>query len=368
MVYLQRLTDQYYRELFENASEAIWIHDLDGKVIAANKAAEKLSGYSMAEQYDLNVERFLDEDGLARAKEVKQRLLSGEPVRERYTQQIMTRHGTEAFLEMATNLITIDGKPVGFQHIARDVTNERKMRANLHYYLQTILRAQEDERKRIARELHDDTVQSLLLLTRRLDSLTSGPNGKKLSNSVRKELDELNDLAVQICESLWRYTRDLRPRILDDMGLLPALEHLAGELRQQKGIDARVELSGSSFDLSDEARLIMFRIAQEALTNVGKHSEASEVSVKLEFEDNLVRLTISDNGKGFVVPQRIGDFAGSGQLGLLGMYERARFLCGKFKVQSELGHGTKVILELPRSKAVAKTVQSHSQSGTSASS
>lgn len=323
---------------------------MNGKVVAANKAAERLSGYSLDEQYDLKVGHFLIGNGLTRAREVRDRLLRGEPVGERYEQRITRRDGTEAILELATSLITVDGRPVAFQHIARDVTEERKMRDSLRYYLQAILRAQEDERKRIARELHDETVQSLLVLIRRLDSIISHPGGK-LSKSLSEELDQLRGMAAEICEGLWRYARDLRPRILDDMGLVAALEYLADDLQENEGIDVRVQVSGDVPRLSAEVRLVMFRIAQEALNNIRKHAEASSVIVRLIFEEARIRMIISDNGKGFEVPTRIGDFTSTGRLGLQGMYERARLLGGTFGIESDSGRGTMVVVELPQSTA-----------------
>ncbi|RLC93506.1 MAG: ATPase [Chloroflexi bacterium] len=343
---LRRLANEYYRELFENASDAIWIHDMKGRVIAANRAAERLSGYSVDEQYDLKVSDFLDEEALARAREVRRRLLRGEPVTERYEQRIRRRDGSEAIIEVATSLITVDGRPFAFQHIARDVTEARRMRDALRFYLQAILRAQEDERKRIARELHDETVQSLLLLIRRLDSMLS--SGKRLSKAVRQELEQLHSLAVEICEGLWRYARDLRPRILDDMGLVAGLEYLANELQESEGIRVIVQAGSSETQLSAESQLVMFRIAQEALNNVRRHAGASEVVISLDFVDDRARMTITDNGKGFELPKQIGDFTGTGRLGLLGMYERARLLGGAFEIESEPGKGTKVVAELPR--------------------
>lgn len=360
MVRLRRLASKYYRELFESASEAIWIHDLDGKIIAANRAAEELSGYSVDEQYDLNVGLFLDEEGLVQARQVRETLLRGEPVDKRYEQKIRRRDGTEAILELATSLIIDKGQPVAFQHIARDVTEERRLQHSLRYYLQAILRAQEDERKRIARELHDEIVQSLLLLIRRLDSIISQSSEKKPSKSMREQLEELRGLAVSACDELWRYAHDLRPRILDDMGLLAGLEYLADEARKDDGVDVRVQVKGTMSEMTGEAQLVMFRIAQEALNNVRRYAEASEVLVQLEFQETKVGLTLTDNGNGFVVPTQIDDFTSMGRLGLRGMYERARLLGGSLDIQSELGKGTKVAVEIPLESVLAEPERSDS--------
>jgi len=346
MVDPRRLPDEYYREIFETASESIFIHDFKANVIASNKAWQKITGYSRDELYNIKVTQLLDEKGLALAREVRQKLLSGESIDMPYEQRIIKKDRTQAILELFTSLVSIGGEPVGFLHLARDVTEERKMRDSLRFYLQAILRTQEDERKRIARELHDETIQSLLLLAHRLDSVISD-SSRKLSKSIKEELEQLHRLAVEICEGLWRYTRNLRPRILDDMGLVAALEYIADETIDSEGIDVSVQVVGAMPALSSEAQLVIFRIAQEALNNVRKHTEASRVVVRLEFEERKMRMTISDDGQGFEIPKQLDDFPSSGRLGLVGMYERARLLGGNFQVQSGLGKGTEVVVELP---------------------
>jgi len=363
MVRLQRLANKYYRELFESASEAIWIHDLEGNIIAANKAAERLSGYSLEEQFDLKVGEFLDEEGLARAKLVRQRLLGGELVEKRYEQRIRTRAGTEAILELGTSLIVDKGRPVAFQHIARDVTEERRMQESLRRHLQAVLRAQENERNRIARELHDEPVQSLLLLSRRLESIVSDSGGK-LGKSVTERLEEMRGLVIKICEDLWRYAHDLRPRILDDMGLVAALEYLADQTRQNSATEVSVQVIGRAPDLSGEAQLVMFRIVQEALNNIRKCAEASNVVVRLEFEEDRIALAILDDGRGFAVPSHLGDLTRFGRLGIRGMYERARLLGGTFDIRSAPGEGTAVLVELPCGPGVTEPAMPDSTSET----
>jgi len=339
-------SEEKYRELFQNASDAIWIHDLEGRMTVANKACEKMTGYAVDELAGKNVTEFLSEDALALARDVKRRLLKGEPVDERYEQRIFRRDGTEAIMELATSLITHDGQPAAFHNIARDVTAERKMRDSMRFYLQKVLVAQEEERKRIARDLHDDTGQSLLLLTHRLDAIASDPKNK-LSKPVQEKLSELHSLAVESLDSLRRYAQELRPAILDDIGLIASLEWIADNLIAEDGIDVNVQVDMRERDLPHEAQLTLFRIAQEALVNIKRHAQASEVVIRLEAAAGKLTMVITDNGKGFKVPMPLSQLGSTEKLGLLGMQERAQLLSGSLNIQSELGKGTAIIVEVP---------------------
>jgi signal transduction histidine kinase len=152
---------------------------------------------------------------------------------------------------------------------------------------------------------------------------------------------------LQTLANLRRLTQDLRPRILDDLGLVPALEWLADDLLDQYGVEASVNVEDALPELSQEAQLLLFRIVQEALRNVGRHSAATRASISLRPYDDRVEMTVTDDGKGFEPPKDISDLAMMGKLGLLGMYERARLLGGSFHIRSEPGQGTTVAVELP---------------------
>jgi len=247
---------------------------------------------------------------------------------------------------MATSLVASDGKVKGFQHIARDVTEERQLQENMRFYVQEVIRAQEDERKRIARELHDDVSPSLLLLIQRLDSMTSSTR-LKLSDSLKQKLEGLRCQTVEALESLRCIAQDLRPRILDDLGLIAALEWMTDDLIKNHGIEAQVEVLGAQRSLPSEVQLLLFRIAQEALNNVRRHAEASMALVIVEFADDKTILTITDNGNGFQLPERIGDLTSIGKLGLAGMQERAQLINGKLRLKSEPGKGTTITVEVP---------------------
>jgi two-component system sensor histidine kinase DegS len=219
----------------------------------------------------------------------------------------------------------------------------RKSEAKLRFYLGQIIKAQEDERKRIARELHDDTTQALVVLSRRLDALTAH---EQLPEPAVQRLEELRDLADDTLQGVRRFIQDLRPPVLDDLGLLPALESLTANLMQD-GVRSEFKVLGDRRSLSPEVELILFRIAQEALGNVKKHAQASKVRVKMEFSDAQVRITVGDNGKGFRLPKAMDGLAEVGKLGLIGMQERAQLIGGTLKIQSGLEKGTTVIVDVP---------------------
>jgi two-component system sensor histidine kinase DegS len=343
---LLRLSEAKYRELFQDASDAIIIHDMEGNITDANKACEKLLGYSVDELVSKKASNFLRADALALARQIRKKLLSGGKIEQRYEQHLARRDGSEAIIEMVTRLITDNGKPVGFESIGRDVTDERKMRDNLRFYLKQVLQAQEEERKRISRELHDDAGQSLLLLIHRLDALASNP-ANKLSKQAENKVTRLHSLAVKILDGLRRYAQELRPAILDHMGLVAALGWMAENLEREGSTKVIVKVHGTEFELSPETKLVLFRIAQEALSNVERHSEATKAAVKLEYKPKKIVMMITDNGKGFEPPTRLSDLASAGKLGLTGMEERARLLGGTLQVQSTPGQGTKVTTELP---------------------
>ncbi|MEW6033384.1 MAG: PAS domain S-box protein [Chloroflexota bacterium] len=339
-----RVSEERYRELFENAHDAIWIHDLDGNIVSANRAATKLSGYGLDEVIGMKAAKFLSVGSLALAREVRRKLLSGEAIDQPYEQGLVRKDGTTASLQMTTSLVLNEGRPVGFHHIVRDVTEEKRMRENLRFYLGQVTRAQEEERKRIARELHDETIQALVVLARQLDELAS--NSQRLSQEERVRLENLMQQTNNIMDGVRRLTQDLRPATLDRLGLLPALEWLAADVGRYSGLSVEVRVLGTERRLSAEAELLLFRIVQEALRNVWRHSQATQAEVMVEFEEGKTRVVVRDNGKGFDA-RSVGDLTRGGKLGLAGIQERARLLGGTVAVKSEPGKGTAVLVEAP---------------------
>jgi PAS domain S-box-containing protein len=332
-----------FKELFEKAHDAIWLQDLDGKILDANQAMADFTGYRRERLIGGDVIRSLTPQALELARDVRRKLLAGIPVEQPYEQKITRRDGTEATIMLTTSLIKEEGKPVVFQHISRDVTREKKLAENLRLYAQQITRTQEDERKRIARELHDDSIQSLIILSRSVDELISAQS--KRSKMIRS-LEYIRAEVDKIISQVRRFTQDLRPPTLDYLGLMPAVRELITQFEHQSNIKTEIKISGEEKHFAPEAEMLVYRIIQEALNNVWRHSAAMTVSISIDFGKDSVTIEVKDDGKGFVIGEDLR-FVEAGKIGLAGMQERAELLGGNLSIQSNVGRGTLVLLLVP---------------------
>jgi signal transduction histidine kinase len=218
------------------------------------------------------------------------------------------------------------------------------MQQNLRYYLRQATRAQEEERKRISHELHDDTIQALVVLSRQLDTLASNKEG--LSKENQLQIEALWQQTDNILRGVRRLSQDLRPPALDRLGLLPALEWLASNVTEHSGIKTTINVIGKEHRLSEEGEIALFRITQEALRNMWRHSGATKAEITVVFDESKTKITVNDNGKGFNLPRDMGDMAKEGKLGLVGMQERAHLAGGTLTVKSQPDKGTSVAIEL----------------------
>lgn len=214
----------------------------------------------------------------------------------------------------------------------------RERQRNLSRYAQGVTQAQEDERLRIARELHDDTAQELVHLVRNIERMPQcGPN------EIEREAETIAELARDILKSVRRYARNLRPSVLDDLGLVAGIEMIVSETDEQTKTSVTLAVFGDERRCEPSVELALFRIAQEALRNVEKHANATAAQVSLTFNDEKITLEVQDDGVGFELPAELHESVQDGQLGLLGMAERAELVGGTFEVTSSLdGSGTLV--------------------------
>lgn len=227
-----------------------------------------------------------------------------------------------------------------------DKVNEAQR--SLHGYIGAITEAQEDERRRLARELHDDTLQALIALKQRvqLAQLAQEPTGPA-SPPEAAELDEIASMTEKTIDNLRRLTRAMRPAYLEDLGLVPALEMLAREAGESAGIPIEFHRQGTERRLPASNELAFYRIAQEALSNIVRHAQASKGSLTISFSTDAVQLLVSDDGLGFVVPAAPSAYAGSGHYGLLGLHERAELIGAALEIVSLPGKGTRITVSLP---------------------
>ncbi len=205
--------------------------------------------------------------------------------------------------------------------------------------------AQEEERRRIARELHDGTTQDLVTLLHQMEKFTSISDS--LSPQDAALLEGLWQQTSKTLDEVLRFIQGLRPPILDDLGFLPALEWLTSDLTKQSGIAVDMAVHGPVRRFPHEIELVLFRITQEALRNMWKHSKASRAWVTVEFSNAKTILTVKDNGKGFELTKSIDYLLLTGKLGLIGIQERAQRIGGKLILQSKPGKGTIIIVEVP---------------------
>lgn len=209
------------------------------------------------------------------------------------------------------------------------------------------LNAAEEERRRIARELHDGTAQTLAALRVRL----------RLARAAREDadrdaiLEEVSDEIGAAMEEVRRIARGLRPPALDMLGLAPAIESHARSLAEATGIAVDVDVAPIAGLLSPEAELALYRVVQEALSNVVRHAEATRVRVRLRARPGLVEALVEDDGRGFSVRDAMS--GGPSGLGLFGMQERASYVGGRVEITSEPGAGTRVLAMIPRSELEA---------------
>lgn len=231
-------------------------------------------------------------------------------------------------------------------HLAVAIANERlteSERNRVRSYAMLMTHVQEEERKRIARELHDEASQNVVVIRRRLDGLVASLDG----HPAAAELRELGELAGQTVAGMRRFSRDLRPPTLDELGVASALEQLVTQVRERGSLATELRITGSSRRLPIETELAVFRVGQAALHNVERHAAAAMVEVELAFETGRVRLEVADDGRGFEAPHNAAELVGAGKLGLIGMQERAQLVGGTLRIHSSPSAGTRVLLEVP---------------------
>jgi PAS domain S-box-containing protein len=324
---------------------AFYMVDRAGRVESWNAGAERLKGYTADEIVGQHVGRFyLPEEARqgGPTRTLERATADGRAIEEGWR---IRKDGSRFWAECLTTAVRDgEGRFVGYSVVTHDVTERRRhaeVRARL---LEQVTAAQEEEQRRIARELHDETGQSLTSLLVGLRALAEAPT----LDAAREQVSELRRVTARTLDEVRRLARGLRPGVLDELGLVPAVDQLALDHAQLHGI--AVDVSAVGFGLGrvpPAVEAALYRIIQEALTNSVKHSGARTASVVLQRRREMVQAIVSDDGCGFDVEGTLRTPAARAQLGLHGMRERAALLDGTVTIESTPGEGTTIYVRVP---------------------
>ena len=338
----RELSPDEYRFVFEAAPDGILVVDEDGRIRDLNPRVEELFGYEREELLGSEVERLVPERARAEHREMRHEYEESPHRRPmgigmRLTGR--TRDGTEVPVEISLSPLQ-RGDRTWVIAVVRDVTE----RIRLRRFGARTLQAAEDERRRLARELHDDTAQRLATVLLRL-RLAEGADDEEERTAI---LSGIRDEIHATMEGIRRIARGLRPPALEDAGLVTAIRSHVRGTSEASAVDVRFETEGDPAELdahlSPDERLIVYRVIQEALSNVVRHSGSDDAVVLLASEDGRMQVVVEDRGTGFD-PGAIRD-RGEG-LGLVGMEERVSAVGGTLEIDSEQGRGTRVVAEIP---------------------
>lgn len=349
-------TDELQKAILNNIPDQAWLKDADSRYILVNDAF--IAACRLPEQQILNrtpVDVWPEEWG--REYIDTDRRVMEQGVRLRYEEQ---RHAEDGMLRwydtIKTPIRNEQGEVIGTTGISRDITDRklaeqellesRSQLRELSAYLQSV---REEERTRISRELHDELGQSLTAIRIGLGVLETqyGLQGAQ-STEWAKNLQQLKHIADSTVESVQRIAADLRPLILDELGLASALDWLLESFSERSRIVVELIVPPTLPVFSREISTAIFRILQESLTNVSRHSHATSVVVELKENEHDVLLKITDNGCGIDATN-----SRENSLGLIGMRERAFMLGGTLKIQSRQGSGTTIDVRIPKSMMAA---------------
>ncbi|OGO02448.1 MAG: hypothetical protein A2Y72_00170 [Chloroflexi bacterium RBG_13_53_26] len=342
-----RDSERRYRLLAENVTDVIWVTDLNWSRTYISPSGQRLTGRSIDEAIDHTVQETLTPASRERAMKVFAGQLAIEKKRKKdlhrsWTLQleVVRKDGSTVWTEdRVTFLRDADGRPTGVLGVTRDITERKQAEDMLRALSRRLVEVQETERRQIARELHDEVGQALTGLKLLLETVTR-LQGRNLISSLSEAQVLINELIGRVQDM----SLDLRPAILDDLGLAPALLWHLERYKAQTGVNVIFEHRGLQRRFAPEIETAVYRIVQEGLTNVARHAAVGEAMVRLVAGRGVLSVQIEDHGAGFDSERALANGTSSG---LNGMRERAALLGGQFRINSTLGAGTRLVARFP---------------------
>jgi PAS domain S-box-containing protein len=327
--------------IVQSSDDAIVAKTLDGVITSWNEAAERLFGYTAQEAVGQPIFLIIPEDRRSEEANVLSRLRNGERIKHFETLR-QTKDGRRIPVSLSVSPIRDDeGRIIGAAKVARDIS-DRVERERMQLLTRLVL-AQEDERARMARELHDELGQQMTALRLTLETLQAATLDR---DDLRAQIDMLQEMAKQLDADVAFRVRELRSAVLQTRGLAAALREYVATWSQHSRVPLRLHTNVSGDDrLPPEVESTMYRVAQEALNNVLKHARAAHVDMALERHADHVSLIIEDNGVGFDAASAANDACGG--VGLAGMRERATLIGADLQIESTPGCGTTIFVRVP---------------------
>jgi PAS domain S-box-containing protein len=326
-----------FRQLFEQATIGVAVESLDRHILIANPAFCEILGYSPKEMEDAASTSFSNQDDLRAENLLLDELLSGRRSSYELEKRLLRKDGVEIWSYVRTSLfMRADGKPPLVLEIVKDITARKSGEDQLHQFAGRLIQAQEEERHRISRELHDDMGQQAAVLLNELNVLRDS-----LSEAGQPQLAEhgakVHGLASNLAKDLQQLSHELHSSVLEHLGLSSALKVLCRRVFSQRPFEVEVRLDSLPEEMPRDVALCLYRVAQEAFTNVVRHSQARKIIVVAERDGDVLRLKVSDDGVGFD-PATL-----SAGLGLTSMQERLRLVGGELLMRASANKGTEVI-------------------------
>jgi len=359
----------YLNELFEQAPQGVVLMNMDNRIVRMNREFTRLFGYTSQEAVGRHLNELIVPDEF---QDEYQRYAEQVARGQRVDVEGIRQHkdGSRLHVSIIHFPVSLPGEQVERYAIFRDITESKRAeieREHLFEALQLsnqqlkelsrrLVEVQEDERKRLAREIHDDISQSLTALMMQLGIVRSLlPKSAQAAHSILEQTEALTQSTLERTRLM---IADLRPQVLDDLGLVPALRRLGDELQESTGTAVKIKTSRLPKRLPAPIEVALFRIVQEALTNIRRHAQAHHVTISLAKESERVVLSVQDDGMGFEMQtnrsRQSGDMVidgglviPAGHFGLIGIQERITQLGGKLQVTSTPGQGTTLQAELP---------------------
>jgi PAS domain S-box-containing protein len=340
-------SEALFRTLTETVSAGIYIYR-NAKFIYVNPTAEQLTGYSRDELLGMDL---LDLVHPSSRQNVRSRLKQREQgldVSSRREDKILTKSGEERWMDVSAAPTSFGGEPAIIA-TTFDITSRKRAEEQLRALSGRMQSAREEEGARIAREIHDELGAALTGLKWDLEGIDSrllGANGSSVITDVRKQIRSMTALIESTINTVRRISSELRPGVLDDLGLVAAIEWQAQQFQRRTGLRVHWETDLDTAKVSRDGATAVFRIFQEVLTNVLRHSRASKIYVKLFQRGRQLELQVIDDGRGITDEEQTNTMS----LGLLGMKERALLVGGEVSITGAEGKGTTVVVRIPLSR------------------